>query len=910
VPREAAEVPDKKDHQTTAELRAAEWPLLQPGMRLGRYEVVTLLGRGGMGRVYRARDATLGRDVAIKALAHSFEEDSSNLRRFEREARVLAALSHPGIAAIYGFETIDGAPYLVLELIEGETLLDRLEEGALPFSQAIAVATSVAEALEEAHRQGIVHRDLKPSNVMLMPEGRVKVLDFGLAKRVPRPTDDEPAPASQVTKTSGTVMGTAPYMSPEQVRGDEVDTRSDVWAFGCLLYEMLSGRTAFRGRSAADILASVLRDDVEWRVLPPETPPSVRRLLRRCLRRDRQARLQSIGDARVELEDLKLEEEESSAPTARARPSASRWLPWLVSGVCAAAAAGSLLASRRTRPPEDVRLSLELPSAVALLDDFTSPFAIAPDGSRIAIVGVEGGIRRLYLRSLDDLSVHVLAGTEGARQPFFSPDGRWVGFFSERWLKKAPVGGGPPVAIAEVGGNPRGAVWTPGGTIVFTPSQTSGLQRIPETGGPPADLTTLDTARQDASHRWPDLLPGGKWVLYTAAAEDASYDEARLEVVSLETGERRTLMSNAAYGRHLPEGRLAFVRSGRLQTVGLASGPPATSGEPQVLVDGIRYDPRNGAAHLAVAPSGTFVYAPAPALSPERYLAWLDDKGRLSRLVDTPRLFSHLRLSGDGSRVALRIGGLAASDLWSFDLASSTLSRLTTGLSPHRPAWRPDGRGVTVSAEQGGRWRLLTLPVGTPGPSHVLLEGPDRMYPNDWTSDGRALVFQVRSAGGGWDLMLLEPDARPQPLVATPFQETSGVVSPDGAWLAYESDELDGIVQVYVRPFSQGGEPIRASTAGARRPRWGPDGRLYYWSTTVRQFEAVRVQQQQGRLAVAKAVPAVDPAAAAAIRREVVMSTIDGFEIDRSGRLLVLQAAGDTSPPPLGGPIVVLRPRR
>ena len=901
---------DGEDLEVVAARSGAEEPLLGPGATVGTFEVLSVLGSGGMGRVYRARDTALGREVALKALTRSLREDSSNLKRFEREARILAALNHPGIATIHSFELFDGVPYLVLEFIEGETLLARLERGSLPVAEAVAIAIQIADALEEAHRRGVVHRDLKPSNVMLTGIGRVKVLDFGLAKRMPRArADGANAPATDVTTASGTALGTAPYMSPEQVRGEDVDAQADVWAFGCLLYEMLCGRRAFGGGSIAEIASAILRDDVDWSLLAPDTPRAVQRLLRRCLRRDWHERLRAIGDARLELEDL-VSSGDEPAPVPRDVSTRERWAPWAVAGLAAALAVAALLRGRTPGPATDLRLGLELPPSVALADDFPAPFAVSPDGSRIAVVALEGGIRRLYVRALDELAARPLPATDGASQPFFSPDGRWLGFFADRWLRKVPVAGGAPVEITEVGGNPRGAAWAPDGTIVLSPSQTSGIVRVSNSGGTPTALTKLDT-EQDSSHRWPEMLPGGRWVLYTAAGDESTYDEARLEAVSLETGEHRGVLANASYGRQLSAGTLAFVRAGRLLTVALASGGLVPRGEPRVLVDGIRYDPRNGAAHLAVSPSGTFVYSPAEPIPPERYVAWLDGKGGISRLVETPRQFGQMRLSPDGSRVALRIGGQTASDVWSLDLASGTLTKLSSGLSPHRPTWRPDGRGVTVAAREGASWRLLTLPAASEGAPDVLFEGPDRMYPNDWTPDGQALVLQVRGASGEWNLRLLELDATgrakgpPRPLVTTAFQEANAAVSPDGALLAYESDELDGVFHVYVRTFPAGGERIRVSASPARRPRWGVDGRLHYWATAARRFEWVRLGWQGGHLVAEEPQPVLEPGSPAV--RHLVITQVDGFDIDRTGRLLVLETAAESGPESPARPVVAVR---
>ena len=502
-----------------------------PGQQLGRYEIVNLLGAGGMGRVYLARDPSLGREVAIKALAHAFRGDSGSLRRFEREARVLAALSHPNIAAIYGFEHLDGAPYLVLERVDGETLAQRLSRGPLSRAEALSVAAQISEGLEEAHAKGVVHRDLKPSNVMLTSGDRAKLVDFGLAKTAGAQGDtaitdlvDEPI------TVSGTLLGTARYMSPEQVRGEEAGTRTDVWAFGCLLYEMLTGRAAFAGPSVADVLAAVLRDEPDWTALPRDLPAGIHRLLRRCLQRDPRLRLQHIGDARLEIADASLESSPallpvppptpipgaaaSPSPPAGSRaagPGVARYGRWLLAFAALVLVAGAAIAWRAwpaSTPPRAVRLSLDLPAGVTLSTDYAPPFAVAPAGSPIVLEAVERGASRLYLRGLGDLALQPLAGTEGARQPFFSPDGAFVAFFADRKLVKVPIEGGPALPLADFGGNPRGAAWAGDGTIIVAPSQTSGLVRLSDRGGVPTPLTTLDPSRGEYSHRWPQRGSG------------------------------------------------------------------------------------------------------------------------------------------------------------------------------------------------------------------------------------------------------------------------------------------------------------------------------------------------------------------------------------------------------------------
>jgi Protein kinase domain/WD40-like Beta Propeller Repeat len=910
VPAVRVEAPISASTQpeTSGELAGS---LPAPGERLGRYEVIDLLGVGGMGSVYRALDASLGREVALKALAEAFRGDSASLRRFEREARVLATLNHPNIATIYGFERLNGSPFLVLERVEGDTLAQRLSRGRMPIPEALAVALQIVAGLEEAHAKGVIHRDLKPSNVMLTRDGRAKLVDFGLAKAVgPRANSHE---AAEPITVVGIVLGTARYMSPEQVMGEDVDGRTDVWAFGCVLYEMLTGRPTFPGRSVSEAVAAVLRDDPDWGALPTDTPPSIVRLLRRCLRRNRHDRLQHIGDARLELVEVDVE----SAATAG--PARLRWMPaalllTLILVVIAGAATAFLMRAPQgvtASPP--ARLSLELPAGLKLTSEYSAPFAIAPAGSPLVLEANEGTERRLYVRELGESSLRALAGTEGGWQPLVSTDGAWVAFFANRKVWKIPTAGGPIVQLADIGDNPRGAAWAPDGTIIVAPTQTSGLVRVPERGGKPEPLTTIDPSRGEYSHRWPAVLPGGKWAIFTVGLDDAMFDEARIEAVSLETGERRVLVTGAGFARYEPRGRLLFVRGGQLHAVGFDPESVSVRGTPEVVLDGIRYDPRNGGTHLAVSASGVLIYGPAAPLSSEYYLSWVERDGQLRRAVDTPRRFRDLKASPDGGRVAVVVGASMESDLWLLD-GNGTLSRLSFEVSPHRPTWTPDGSRITVGAEKAGKWRLLTIPANGPGEPIVVHEDSHRMYPSAWSSDGRHLIFQQRRPDTGWDLYVLQVDASgravgaPQAFAATPFHESNAAISHDGRWLAYESDEVDGVVQVYVRSFPDGGHKVRASTGGARWPAWDSDGTLHYWQTGENMMLSARTHLANGQLVVNAPEPAWPGDIAATVLARAVISVAGArYDIDPTGtRFLVLESAVDDSRPHLAQPLIVL----
>jgi eukaryotic-like serine/threonine-protein kinase len=888
---------------------------LAPGESLGRFVVRGLLGVGGMGVVYRALDPSLGREVAIKVVSGDLLEEAAGLRRVEREARLLATLNHPNVGAIYGLEVIEGAPYLVLELVEGETLLERLGRGPLPMAELVVVGVQIADALQEAHRKGIVHRDLKPANVKLGDSGRVKVLDFGIAKPMSAAEATGEMAGVEPTTTPGTLLGTASYMSPEQARGLPVDQRSDLWAFGCLLYEMLTGHRAFPGASVSDILAAVLRDEPDWSALPADTPRGVRRLLRRCLRKDPRDRLQDAGDARIELTEAAMEE-----PTPV--PVGSSPLPGFLLAAAGLGAAGLLLLlftwSRISGGgPETLgvtRLNLDLPPGLRLAEEFPAPFAFAPDGAAVVLIAREGERSEIFERALSGLEFRRIAGTVGATQPVFSPDGRSLAFFADRKLQRVPRTGGAALVIAEIGGNPRGASWGEDGTIVLAPHQTSGLLRIAAGGGPLQTLTRLDESADEASHRWPQVLPGGTHVLYTVALEDGTYDEARIEVVSLATGERKRILEGGAYARYVSSGHLVFVRGGRLLAVPFDAVGLEVKGIPQVAIEGVHYDPQNGGSHIALSGAGALVYGPGVPSSSEHPLSFVDRAFRVTQVGETPRAYREQSLSPDGRRVAVVIGGATESDLWVVDVASGTHSRLTFGLRPRRPTWTPDGKGITIGARRGSGWALVTVPRDGSGRPATLLETAHRAYPNAWSPDGRTLVYQERRPETGWDLMALDvaptgvPKA-PRPLVASRFQEENASLSKDGRFLAYESDELDSVFEIYVRPAQGGGPQVRASTRGARWPRFGASGRLYYWYSSRGGLKRIDYHAEADRFVAEREEfvwPGSEDQVADLAQRVLVLGTYAGYDVDpATERFLMLERTASPEAP-YRSPVMVL----
>jgi eukaryotic-like serine/threonine-protein kinase len=819
---------------------------LVPGTRLGHYEIIAQLGVGGMGEVWRARDTSLDREVAIKVLPAEFASDPERLARFEREAKVLASLNHPNIAAIYGFHEQDGLRFLAMELVPGQDLAERLQKGSMPLAEALDVARQVAAALEAAHGIGIVHRDLKPANARRAPDGTVKVLDFGLAKALDGPGRDlrQSMTVTSAGSTVGMIVGTAAYMSPEQARAQPVDRRTDLWAFGCLLFEMLTGKKAFDGPTVTDVLAAVVTRDPDWRVLPSDTPTAVRRLLRRCLEKDLKKRLRDAGDAILLLEDNAEDAREvafvPAAPAATV-PAWQRGLPWALVLGLAAALAAALAINSGAKPSSlaPMLLSAKLPPNTKLDVEVNggeySILALARDGSRIAFVAGSRGTRQLYLRAVDKLEATPLPGTQGASAPFFSPDGRWIGFFAHGKLLKISVDGGQPIELCDSGLN-RGGVWCDDDTIVFSPSTSSGLVRVPSGGGKPTPLTTLEPGKQERTHRWPALLPGGE-VAFTVGTADkpGAYEDSRIDAVNVATGRRRPLVVGASMVRYAATGHLILGRDNQLFAMKLADarGEAVVNASPVLHgVDGVE---TSGVVFFDIAQNGTLIYVERDPHAAERQLIQVDREGRAEPLPFPPREYHTPTLSPDGKRIAVGIGpGRGrASDIWIGELATGELTRLTFDGASAAPIWTPDGARVTFAVNTpGGNESFASKAADGTDQEIGLASFPasSARGPLSWSRDGRYLVYlQDGGAAGSSDLIYLSSeDKQSHTIAATPAIEMGGTLSRDGHWLAYSSDAT-GQPEVYVQPFPGTGGKWQVSEGG-NAPRWSTDGRSIYYA--------------------------------------------------------------------------------
>lgn len=794
------------------------------GRRLGAYDLLSHLGAGGMGEVYRARDRKLGRDVAIKLLPRAFADDPERITRFAREARVLAALNHPNIGAIYGLEEADGVRALVLELVEGPTLADRLRSGPLSIDEGIRVAQKVAEALEAAHEKQIVHRDLKPANIKVTPQGAVKVLDFGIAKMLDPAADGLPE-SSTLTAVAptraGVVLGTFAYMSPEQARGQDVDKRTDIWAFGCLVYEMISGHSPFAGGTVSDTIAAILHREPDWTRLPGGTPHAVLRLIRRCLQKDASERLRDIGDARIELNEA-LEPGAEPVPGVLASKRHA-WLPWAIAATMAIVSLGAWFWAARqtgtTTPPLVTRTTVTL-SAQQQLDteESAAPLAISPDGRRLAYVGRHARGAQLYLRNLDAFDAVPLTGTDGARYPFFSPDGESIAFFAGGRLKRVSIHGGAPVSICDVPVLGRGGAWGNGGTIVFDPGP-SGLMRVAASGGRPERLTSTDPETDGGNLSWPYFLPDGRTLLATLGSNQNS----ALVALSLDTGTWRKI-GEGFQAQYLSSGHLIFhapgVREGELQAVAFDTTRRAFAGAPSSVLSGVFRAENGGGAYFAVAQNGTLVFARG---SHARTLVRVDRNGRRTPLLNERRGYRMPAVSPDGRRIVVTIDP-RPSQIWVYDLARQAGIPLATEGHNLGPIWTPDGRRVTYTS----RGEMYSRTADGSSEAQRLLLRPLPQYPGAWSRDGRHIVFGEDTAAGS-DIWLKSADEDARALIATGAVENSPRLSPDDRWLAYTSDE-SGRPEVYVRPFPNVGDGRwMVSTEGGAFPVWSRSGsELFY----------------------------------------------------------------------------------
>jgi serine/threonine-protein kinase len=800
-----------------------------------------------MGEVWRARDPKLHRDVALKVLPHQFATDPERLARFEREAQVLASLNHPNIAAIYGLEEADGIQALVLEFIDGPTLGDRIADGPIPLDDAFVIATQIAEALQTAHEHGIIHRDLKPANIKVRPDGTVKVLDFGLAKAVAPEagaSDQATSPTISLASTQvGAILGTAAYMAPEQAKGKPVDKSADVWAFGCVLYEMLTKKRAFEGDDVSETLATVLKSDPDWTALPPETPPSIRRLLRRSLTKDRRSRLSDIAVARLEIADARTEIQDVNVtpPGVSQKPTWSRAIPLLVTGVLTAvvvAVAARMIT--RPAPPKIVRFTVTLPSADLLPE--TGPtmpgpiLTLSPDGGTLVYVASRNGVDQLFARALDELEPSAIPGTEGARFPFFSPDGQWIGFQAGGKLKRIALAGGPPAVLCDLTGIFTGASWGSDGRIFFCGGDPAVMWAVPAAGGVPQALTSLDTG--EAAQRWPHVLPGAEAVVFASVPAEGTVP--RLVSLSLRTGERRVLLDGTS-PRYAPTGHLLFSRDASLWAAPFDVERLSITGEPVPLLQGVNMR-GGGNSDFAVAANGTVAYLPGAADLATRTLVWVDRQGREDPLTAPRRAYVYPRISPDGSMLAVQVSD-QENDIWVWDFARATLARLTFDPGADNfPVWTPDGSRIIYSSQREGLISQLywQTPDGSGGVERLVQTAPSPygQYAHSIAPDGNQLVF---GQGGDLFVLTLGGERRITPLVQTEFNEYNGEISPDGRWLAYQSSETSRS-EIYVKPFPKvDSGRWQVSTDGGTRPLWSRDSRELFFVTDGRQLMSVAV---------------------------------------------------------------------
>ena len=788
-----------------------------------------------MGEVYRAEDTNLSREVAIKVLPEQFTQDPQRLARFEREAKLLASLNHPNIAAIYGLEEADGVRFLALELVPGETLQERVAKGPVPVEEALEVCRQIAEGVEAAHEKGVIHRDLKPANVKVTPEGKVKILDFGLAKAFEAETpvtdfSQSPTLTEEMTR-AGVILGTAAYMSPEQAKGKPVDKRADVFAFGSVLYELLTGKRAFEGETVTETIAAVIKGEPEWELLPKTVPSTIRFLLNRCLKKDPYKRLQHIDGARILIEEV-LSGATTESPIgvgSAVQPTRQRLVMTAGLMVLTALATGLAIWSLMWPSPElrpAVKFSINLPPAAPLDSGGNNELAVSRDGRHIVFVSETD---KLYLRSLDDQSaVLITTGTDGGSSPFLSPNGEWVAFSVAGKLKKVPLRGGSPMTLCDATGPGVYGSWGPGNTIVFSAEGSDpGLYRVSAAGGNREILATPDPDKGELRYGAPEILPDGKAVLFSVQLEDSS---SQITVLSLETGEQKTVLEGGSQPHYAPTGHLVYTEAG----TGTLMGVPfdlerrEVMGQPVPILEGVRGG-FGGFADYALSSEGTLVYVPDFVGQAQRSLVWVDRKGESEPLTDLQRQFANPKFSPDGAHLAMTVREEAGQNVWIYELASGILTPFTFQTGQFRsPIWTLDGKYLTFSLDLDPRGIFWEFADGS-GERKQLTQMQDIQIPNSWSRDGVLAYSEgLPLYGDIWTLSVVGDEKQPQEFVVTEFNERHPMFSSDGQWITFTSNR-SGQDEIYVKAYPGPGGIVQISSEGGSEPLWARDGKeLFY----------------------------------------------------------------------------------
>ena len=813
---------------------------LPPGTRVGPYEVRTAIGEGGMGQVFRAYDTSLQRDVALKVLPPGLAGDAEYRARFSREARVLATLNHPHIAQVYGLEDSVAGPAIAMELVSGATLRDRLRSG-VSRTEALRLAYQIATALDAAHEKGIIHRDLKPGNIMVTPDGAAKVLDFGLAKTSVEPEATSQHDTTLAATVHGAVLGTPAYMSPEQARGQAVDRRTDIWAFGCVLYELLAGRIAFKGESHSDLIAAILERDPDWRALPADTPAALRRLLQRCLEKDRRQRLRDIGDALPEL-GAPWGDPDASAPVAR-RAVGGVLTMALVAAALATGSAATwwLMGGRSTgspaRSPLPVRFALPPPTGARYGTGIESTsVSVSPDGSTVAFVAFRPGASRILVRPLSDETAREIPGTDGATSMFWSPDGNSLGFFVRGQLKRVDLSGGAPVKVCDVPiAIGLAGSWGPQGDILFATVQGERISRVPAAGGAPA--VVMEESKAGGRLLWPRHLPDGRRFIYTHLTPDL---QGRIMLAEPD-GQSTPIVTATSQAHWIDPDWLVFVREGTLvaQRIDLAAGQPV--GEPVSIIGPVAYSAATGWANVTASPNGTIV---VQGHTDESRVAWFDLNGTETGRIGNKGTYTSVRLSPDDSTLLFtRLRPeLGTRDIWKTDLSRPGETPVTSSPGMETgEVWLPGARAVVFAAAEGGPPNLFHKDLSS-GAERRLLTSPRFQFPNDVSADGSQIIYQQRTDLGNWDVMLVSiaDPSRVSSLFASASSEYDARLAPGGTRMAFTSDE-SGRSQVYVAPFPGVGAKTAVSSAGGSRPRWRRDGRELFFISGDRKLMAAPI---------------------------------------------------------------------